>query len=128
MTLPDPTVSIVPDGQGSAPVRKRDSLFLLARLQIDGAGPVYDVRVRNLSEGGLMAELNQVVKTDTPVLLELRGVGGVAGRVVWCEQGRMGIAFDQSIDPRAARKPVGGGGTTPHYAKAVAFNTAPPRR
>ena len=87
--------------------RKRDSLFLAARLTI--AGKTHDVRVRNLSEGGLMAEYAAPVTTGTVVALEVRGVGEVTGHVAWSTDGRIGIAFDHPIDPARARKPVGTG-------------------
>lgn len=99
--------------------RKRDSLFLLARLRIAVEAKEHEVRIRNLSEGGLMAEFERPVAVDTEVTCELRGVGVVAGRVVWCERQRLGIAFDQPIDPKLARKPVGQGTRTPFYAKAA---------
>ena len=97
--------------------RKRDSLFLRASLTLHGE-PVRDVRIRNLSEGGLMAELDRVVETGTPVALEMRGIGELSGKVAWCAEGRMGIVFDRTIDPRLARKPVGQGAKTPVFAKA----------
>lgn len=100
-----------------SPGRKRDSLLLIARLQLGSDPVVHDVRVRNLSEGGVMAEFDQAVANDTIVSLELRGVGRVAGRTVWCEQRRIGIAFDHPVDPLLARKPVGRGSKTSPYAK-----------
>lgn len=87
--------------------RKRDSLFLLARLTFRDSGRELDVRVRNLSEGGLMAEGTDPLEIGLAVTVELRGVGAVPGKVAWYTDGRAGIAFDQVIDPRKARKPVG---------------------
>ena len=49
---------------------------------------------------------------DTPVELEIRGIGHVNGRVAWQAEGRTGIAFDADIDPLKARKPVGKAGNT----------------
>lgn len=99
--------------------RKRDSLFLSARLQIGGAGPTHDVRVRNLSAGGLMAELDRTVDPGTPVTLEMRGLGEMTGTVAWCAEGRMGIALDHPIDPARARKPVGTGKSDRTYPKPM---------
>lgn len=108
--------------------RKRDSLFLTAQLTIAGdPGPV-EVRVRNLSEGGLMIESERVVAQGTAVALQVRGVGDVTGEVAWCTAGRIGVAFDRRIDPRRARKPVGNGARTPDYAKPLLHCKAPPRR
>lgn len=84
----------------------RDSLLLGAQLRIDGIGETL-VRVRNLSSGGLMAEYAQPVMSGTPVQVEVRGMGWVAGRIAWAAEGRIGIAFDREVDPMAARKPVG---------------------
>lgn len=87
--------------------RGRDSLFLLATLKVEGIRQELSVRVRNLSSGGLMAELPEPVSPDSAVEIELRGVGRITGRVAWQTEGRAGIAFDRPIDPQRARKPVG---------------------
>ena len=97
--------------------RSRDSLFLKATLQFANEPKSREIRVRNLSEGGMMAEFDRVVPSGTPVTIAVRGVGEVPGRVAWCAEGRAGISFDVPIDPKLARKPVGGGATTPGYAK-----------
>lgn len=91
------------------PRRNRDSLFLLARVRIGASDTWTDVRVRNLSAGGLMAELAAALAINTPLELELRGIGSVSGRVAWQAEGRTGVAFDTEIDPMKARKPVGKG-------------------
>ncbi|MEH3046891.1 MAG: PilZ domain-containing protein [Sphingomonas adhaesiva] len=59
----------------------------------------FEVRVRNFSSGGLMAELPHAIAPDSAVEVELPQVGWVAGRVVWQTEGRAGIAFDRAIDP-----------------------------
>lgn len=96
--------------------RQRDSLLLIATVAIAGE-PAQEVRIRNLSAEGLMAELGRVVEPGTPVALDLRGIGPVAGKVAWCTEGRIGITLDRPIDPKLARKPVGVGTQTPFYAK-----------
>ena len=95
--------------------RGRDSLFLAAALRIGDAPRTLQVRIRNLSAGGLMAELPEPIPNDQPVEIEVRGLGWVRGRVAWQTEGRAGIAFDREVDPQRARKPVGGGndGVTP---------------
>ena len=102
------------DGQRG---RGRDSLFLSAQLVLPGETGERTVRVRNLSAGGLMIECERLLPVGTTLLLALRGVGEVQGHVAWCAEGRMGIALDQPIDPKRARKPVGGGTGTPDYVK-----------
>ncbi len=104
--------------------KSRDSLFLVAKLVFVGSTDTREreVRVRNLSEGGMMAELDKIVDTGTPVSLDLRGIGEVPGKVAWCTAGRIGIAFDHQIDPQKARKPVGTGTTTPSFAKSMGLD------
>lgn len=85
----------------------RDSLLLSAQLRTDDGVDV-NVRVRNLSAGGLMAEYAAPIDEGTPVKVEVRGVGWIKGRVAWATEGRIGIAFEREINPLAARKPVSG--------------------
>ncbi|WP_174293365.1 PilZ domain-containing protein [Sphingomonas bacterium] len=107
------------DGARSQRARGRDSLFLTGRLSLPGETVQRNVRVRNLSEGGLMIEIDRKLPLESTLRLVLRGIGEVTGRVAWCAEGRIGIALDQPIDPRLARKPIGGGEHTPHYAKPL---------
>lgn len=99
--------------------RKRDSLFLSARLSLSGVPGEYDVRVRNLSEGGLMAEFDRAVAPGTAARLEMRGLGELTGSVAWCAHGRIGIALDHQIDPSRARKPVGASKATSGLGKPM---------
>ena len=87
--------------------RGRDSLFLSARLRVVGHPDEIEIRVRNLSAGGLMAELPAPLSsTELPIEVQVRGIGWVAGRIAWQTEGRAGISFDREIDPQRARKPV----------------------
>ncbi|MBO9622909.1 MAG: PilZ domain-containing protein [Sphingomonas sp.] len=97
----------------------RDSLLLVAQFRVGESAQVEQVRVRNLSSGGLMAEYAAAVERDTPVEIEVRGVGWVSGRIAWSAEGRVGVAFDHGIDPLLARKPVGTGAKTPHFVKPL---------
>jgi hypothetical protein len=97
----------------------RDSLFLMADFRVDGSSEVTQVRVRNLSAGGLMAELPNGLELGLQVEFDVRGIGWVPGKVAWSAAGRVGIAFDRQIDPMLARKPVGHGGKTPVFVKPV---------
>ena len=88
----------------------RDSLFLMATIR-KASEPDREempVRVRNLSEVGLMADYLGTAETGEAVSVEVRGIGKVAGKVAWVEEGRIGITFDAEVDPMLARKPVGG--------------------
>ena len=104
------------DGQRNG---SRDSLMLTAQFRVTGDERTVQVRVRNLSSGGLMAEYAAPVEIRTPVEIEVRGVGWVKGRIAWATDGRVGVAFDIEIDPMLARKPVGKGTPGATYAKPV---------
>lgn len=108
-----------PNGEAVSAQRtgSRDSLFLMGRLTLGDESQPRDVRIRNLSEGGLMIEIGRPIALDMTLTLNLRGIGDVTGRVAWCAEGRVGIALDRPIDPMLARKPVGGGERTSPYAK-----------
>lgn len=84
----------------------RDSLLLAASLKLASMAVPVTVRVRNLSSGGLMVEFAGRAEIGDAAEVDVRGIGPVTGRVAWIAEGRMGIAFDQEIDPKKARKPV----------------------
>jgi PilZ domain len=81
----------------------RDSLFMLACLRLNGQEPVRRVKIRNLSPGGLLAEGDMRVVTGTPLEIELRNLGWIAGSVAWVQENRFGIAFAEEIDPKSVR-------------------------
>lgn len=83
----------------------RDSLFLLANIRVEQEADAHRVRVRNLSDGGMMAEGNMQVQRGARLEIELRNVGKVGGSVAWIQDRRFGIAFDDEIDSHEARKP-----------------------
>ncbi|SHN64322.1 PilZ domain-containing protein [Erythrobacter sanguineus] len=87
----------------------RDSLFLLADIRFEQDSEAHRVRVRNLSDGGMMAEGNLRAKRGHRVELELRNIGIVVGSVAWVQDNRFGIAFDNEIDSQKARRPLRAG-------------------
>ena len=92
----------------------RDSLFVLAEVRLDGLEGEHKVRVRNLSAGGMMAEVALNVQRGQVVWVNVRNIGWIEGSVAWVHQGRFGIAFREEIDPIVARAPVSvGAGTVP---------------
>jgi hypothetical protein len=114
----DPLTALSADDFASQRNGSRDSLMLSAHFRVAGR-PDELVRVRNLSSGGLMAEYTQPIDRGTAVEVEVRGVGWVSGHIAWATDGRVGVAFDASIDPMLARKPVGGGTHTPSFVKPI---------
>lgn len=83
---------------------KRDSLFFLAEILPEGAAAPEKVKVRNLSNGGMMIDSNLLFGRGDRVTVKLRNVGQVAGRVAWTQGSRIGISFEQSVDAKAARQ------------------------
>jgi PilZ domain len=86
----------------------RDSLFLLASVRVEQQGDQHRVRVRNLSDGGMMGEGTIKINRGNRVDVELRNVGVVKGTVAWVQDQRFGIAFDEEINSQAARAPSNG--------------------
>ena len=98
----------------------RDSLLLMATIRrVDRPDEeALPARVRNLSEIGLMADHPGEAVIGERVSVELRGIGAVAGKVAWVQEGRIGITFDVEVDPLLARKPVGGKAAPPSGSAA----------
>jgi hypothetical protein len=86
----------------------RDSLFLLADIRVEHKAEAHRVRVRNLSDGGMMGEGQLRVQRGHRVSVELRNIGAVAGTVAWVQDNRFGVAFDEEVDSQMARRPLQG--------------------
>lgn len=95
----------------------RDSLFVMADLRIDGIEGEHRIRVRNLSSGGLMAEVPFNVQRGQLAWVNLRNLGWVEGSIAWVQDNRFGIAFREEIDPRLARASVPVGESTPRHVR-----------
>lgn len=84
----------------------RDSLFLMADLQVDGLDGEHRIKVRNLSSGGMMGEGPVHVIRGAVVSVSIRNVGWVEGTVAWVHGNRFGVAFREEINPMIARAPI----------------------
>lgn len=78
----------------------RDSMFVKAVLRFPVSGDEREVRVRNISSGGLMAEAPLRTPRGDPIEVQLRNIGWVSGKVAWVAESRFGISFDYPIDPK----------------------------
>ena len=99
------------EGEQQAETRRRatrHSFFLLANVMESDGGVIGRLRVRNLSASGLMGDTDLSLEPEQPVTVDLRGIGLVAGKIVWARGGKVGLAFDAPIEPQRALKPVGG--------------------
>jgi hypothetical protein len=80
---------------------------MLRVAKLEGPSGVQLIRVRNVSAGGLMAEIGQPVSVGDIVTVELSSQK-IPGSVVWIRDGTVGVKFDQNIDLGellAGRKP-----------------------
>ncbi|PCG15901.1 MAG: PilZ domain-containing protein [Sphingomonas sp.] len=91
-------VSDIPQGE---PTGGRRAISATVALRVAGVAGSAMVRVRNLSAGGLMAELPDPLSPGSAVEIDVPGVGWVAGHIVWQTEGRAGVAFDSAIDTDA---------------------------
>nr|WP_280742278.1 PilZ domain-containing protein [Sphingomonas jejuensis] len=94
-------------------------MLLIATLSGAALAGEIKARVRNLSAGGMMVESDKVLARGVAVVADLPRIGEVTATVAWCAGGRIGFMFDRAIDPRQARRPVGGGEGSPVYAKSL---------
>ncbi len=106
----------------------RDSLLLKAVLRFPATAEEGEVRIRNLSAGGLMAEAPVRVARGEKVEIALRNIGWISGSVVWVTEGRLGIAFDHPINPAEARKPAKSVELDmPHYLQKLNAKASAPK-
>lgn len=93
------------------PSERRSDERLIAMLRVakltDSQGREQLIRVRNVSAGGLMAEIGHPVRVEDVVSIELSSQT-IPSTVVWIREGTAGFKFDQNIDLGellAGRKP-----------------------
>ncbi|HET9336557.1 MAG TPA: PilZ domain-containing protein [Sphingomicrobium sp.] len=93
------------------PSERRSDERMIAMLRVakltDMQGREQLIRVRNVSAGGLMAEVGHAVQVGDTVDIELSSQK-VASSVIWVREGTAGFKFDQNIDLGellAGRKP-----------------------
>ena len=100
--------------------QNRDSLFVKAVLRFPVSGDEREVRVRNISSGGLMAEAPLRTPRGDPIEVQLRNIGWVSGKVAWVAESRFGIAFDYPIDPKMLAVRESSGYEVPRYLAKIA--------
>jgi PilZ domain len=85
----------------------RESIFLSAVIQYEGAKHPVTARIRNISSTGMMIDCAQLFHPGHRLVAEIKNIGEVEGQVAWATDNRMGISFDNEIDPKQARFKVG---------------------
>src|SRR3546814_6984624 len=76
----------------------RFSVMLKASLYNDDFPEGLSLCILNISEGGIMAVIPYGVRVYSEVVIGLRNLPPVSGRVAWCKRDRVGITFDEKID------------------------------
>lgn len=84
-------------------VARKSRVAILRSAVLHVGDDKINVRVRNVSGGGVMAETPYSVANDTPIEIEFGEGQRFAGHVQWTEQGRIGLRFDRpfSLDQLA---------------------------
>ena len=81
------------------PLLERTDLVMKAKLGRDG-GPDVDVRLRNLSAAGFMAECLEPIEPGTTVVLAVPGVGRFPAEIRWNVDFRIGGLFHFELAAR----------------------------
>lgn len=97
--------------------KSRESIFLGAVISIGDQNQSLNVRVRNISSGGMMIDLAGPQPKGMVVVAEMKGIGEVRGRIAWSTENRAGIAFDRTVDPKLARHTAAAPPPVPYYAR-----------
>ena len=119
---PDNATNIANSANGENTTKRdteRDSLFVKANLKFHDGGEEGQVIVRNLSEGGLMAEASIQAARGSCLEIELKNIGWISGKVAWVAERKLGIAFDHPIDPTIVRKPSTEKSDLPYYLQKL---------
>lgn len=110
------------DGQDEALIprdKSRASIFLGAVVCFGEERHCRNVRVRNISSGGMMIDIVGPLEKGLSVVAEMKGIGEVRGRIVWSTENRAGVAFDREVNPALARHTPPSAPSAPSYAKPV---------
>jgi diguanylate cyclase (GGDEF)-like protein len=89
--------SAAPQAEGFACTREpRHRLMRRAVACIDGEN--VELKLRNISSMGALAECPTPVKPGTKMAIDIVGVGPMAGVVRWAQAGKFGLQFDGQFD------------------------------
>ena len=95
----------------------RESIFLGAVINLGDEVQSHNVRVRNISSGGMMIDLAGPQPKGLVVVAEMKGVGQVSGHIAWSTENRAGVVFDRTVDPKLARHTPAPAPVAPLYGK-----------
>lgn len=84
----------------------RSQTMLLAAFWVSGDPTSHQLRVRDISATGLRGVTATQLTKGQEIVLEIRGVGKVEGRIVWASSELIGVQFGEPINPESTRIPV----------------------
>jgi hypothetical protein len=70
----------------------------MRRAMASLGGETVELRLRNISSSGALAECNVPVTPGTELTIDIVGVGPVRGIVRWAQARKFGIQFDHQFD------------------------------
>ena len=110
----------------STPARRfpRDSVFIAGSITIDGQSESKPLRVRNLSNDGMMADCPRGPEKGQRVVVVIKRLEPVRGEVAWSDGTHIGVHFDAIIDTRAVRNVAKPREMLPEYLRPA---ISPPR-
>lgn len=111
----DPDDSSAPDRRAG----RRGSVLMQGQARRPGERESVPLRIRNLSPHGLGGDRVHGMTQGEILILTLRGIGEISGRVAWVAGSRFGLAFDRPIDPALIGKPPASSPTTGRFAPPV---------
>jgi hypothetical protein len=112
----------LPEASSYSATEKRYSVVLRAELEADGGAKAVSVRVVNISAGGLMAVVPSGTDISGQVTIAIHHLDTLAGTIVWARDGRVGVKFDEAVDPERlmadrAQRAMASARTTGHFVK-----------
>lgn len=103
----------------------RESVYLLSEVSGGSSSTPHPIKLRNLSEAGLMMTCQNAMSVGDTGIFRLGEAGEVAGTVIWAEGGRFGVALDQTIEPqRLHQRLYHPESEAPRYARAATATLA----
>jgi diguanylate cyclase (GGDEF)-like protein len=88
-------LKIEPKGHG---ISRESRMAILRSAVLHVENQKFNVRVRNVSSGGVMAETPKSVAHDSRVEIEFSEGQRFPGQIRWTEQGRIGVTFDKPFN------------------------------
>ena len=89
----------LPEASSYSTAEKRYSVVLRAELVPDDGKRAIGVRVVNISTGGLMAVVPSGTEIAGHITIAIHHLDPLVGTIVWARDGRIGVKFDEAIDP-----------------------------